>query len=91
MTTHWGQEQPYLQAPEHQHRTRAIPFCLQPQMTSLGLDLWLLGTLCVYREMSYSFFLIIHMTSDDLGAHCLMKTYCPGFSVQYRPSLIVWL
>lgn len=62
-----------------------------PGLTSLGLDLCLLGTLGVCSQVSYSFILIIHMTSGDLGAHCPMKTHSPGFSVYHRPGLIVWL
>lgn len=60
-----------------------------PGVTSLGLDLCILGTLGVYSQMNYRFFLITCMSSDDLGVHCLMKSNSPNFSVQHNPGLAV--
>lgn len=86
-----GQEPSHLQEPEYQHGVGLFFSIFSPGVTSLGLDLCILGTLGVYSQMNYRFFLITRMPSDDLGVHCLMKPNSPDFSIQHKPRLALWL
>lgn len=85
-----GQEPSHLQEPEYQHGFGLFFSIFSLGVTSLGLDLCILGRLSINNQMNYSFFLITCMPSDDLGVNCPMKSNSPDFSVQHKPGLVLW-